>query len=88
MLFDLQNAEIIPSKKDTYILPDKYVGRYGNGYYENIAACGLHKIDIDGLWQALHESKPTDSLAGQIIELTEFCQKSLEEFDLLKDIIP
>lgn len=88
MLFDLQNAEIIPSKKDTYILPDKYVGRYGNGYYENIAACGLHKIDIDGLWQALHESRPTDSLAGQIVELTEFCQKSLAEFDLLKNITP
>jgi len=88
MLFDLLNAEIIPPKKDTYILPDRYIERYGNGYYENIAACGLHKIDIEGLWEALHESSPTDSLAGQIVELTEFCQKSLAEFELLKDITP
>ncbi|MDL2255602.1 recombinase family protein [Parabacteroides sp. OttesenSCG-928-K15] len=87
MLFDLLNAEIIPSRKDTYILPDKYVGRYGNGYYENMTACGLHKIDIEGLWQALCESRPTDSLSGQIVELTEFCQKSLAEFELLEEII-
>lgn len=87
MLFDLLNAEIIPPGKDTYILPDKYIGRYGNGYYENMAACGLHKIDIEGLWQALHESRPTDSLAGQIVELTEFCRNSLAEFDLLEEII-
>lgn len=86
MLFDLLNAEIIPPKRDTYILPDKYAGRYGNGYYENMAACGLHKIDIEGLWQALHESRPTDSLAGQIVELTEFCQKSLAEFELSEEI--
>lgn len=84
ILFDLRNAEIISPRKDTYILPDKYAERYGSGYYENIVACGLHKIDIDGLWQALSESRPTDSLAGDIIELTEFCQKSLAEFDLLK----
>ena len=86
MLFDLQNAEIVPPKKDVYILPNKYAERYGNGYYENITACGLHKIDIDGLWQALHESRPTDSLAGQIVELTEFCQNSLAEFNLLEEI--
>lgn len=84
MLFDLQNTEIIPDKKDSYILPDKYLSRYGNGYYENITACGLHKIDFDGLWQALHESRPADSLAGDIVELTEFCQKSLAEFELSK----
>ncbi|GAB0481688.1 recombinase family protein [Alistipes indistinctus] len=82
MLFDLRNAEIIPSEKGAYILPDKYAGRYGDGYYENIAACGLHKIDIEGLWQALQESRPTDSLASQIVELTEFCQSSLSEFEL------
>jgi hypothetical protein len=82
MLFDLRNAEIISKEKDSYILPDKYAKRYGDGYYENLAACGLHKIDIDGLWQALQASRPADSLAGQIIELTEFCQKSMEEFGL------
>lgn len=82
ILFDLRNAEIIPSEKDAYILPDKYAGRYGDGYYENLTACGLHKIDIEGLWQALQASKPTDSLAGQIVELTEFCQSSLSEFEL------
>lgn len=82
MLFDLRNAEIVPPKKGIYILPNKFNGCYGDSYYENIAACGLHKIDIEGLWQALQESKPTDSLAGDIIELTEFCQKSLAEFDL------
>jgi hypothetical protein len=86
MLFDLQNAEIIPPKKDIYILPNKYAERYGSGYYENIIACGLHKIDIDGLWQALHESRPTDSLAGQIVELTEFCQNSMAEFKLSEEI--
>jgi DNA invertase Pin-like site-specific DNA recombinase len=86
VLFDLLNAEIISHRKNTYILPDKYVERYGNGYYENIAASGLHKIDIDGLWQALCESKPTDSLDGQIVELTEFCQKSLAKFESLKEI--
>ena len=82
VLFDLRNAEIIPSEKDAYILPDKYAGRYGDGYYENLAACGLHKIDIEGLWQALHESRPADALAGQIVELTEFCRQSLAEFEL------
>ena len=82
VLFDLRNTEIIPSEKDAYILPDKYAGRYGDGYYENLAACGLHKIDLEGLWQALHESRPADSLAGQIVELTEFCQSSLSEFEL------
>lgn len=82
MLFDLRNAEIIPSEKDAYILPDKYAERYGDGYYENLAACGLHKIDIEGLWQALQESRPADVLAGQIVELTEFCKDSLAEFGL------
>jgi DNA invertase Pin-like site-specific DNA recombinase len=84
MFFDLRNAEIISPQKDIYILPERYAEHYGSGYYENITACGLHKIDIEGLWQALSESRPTDSLAGDIIELTEFCQKSLAEFDLLK----
>lgn len=86
MLFDLRNAEIIPAEKDVYILPEIYIERYGDGYYENIAACGLHKIDIEGLWQALHESRPADSLAVQIVELTEFCQQSLAEFELSKKI--
>ncbi len=85
MLFDLRDAEIIPSEKDAYILPDKYAGRYGGGYYENLTACGLHKIDIDGLWQALQESRPADVLAGQIVELTEFCQNSIAEFELNND---
>jgi len=82
VLFDLRNAEIIPTEKDSYILPDKYASRYGDGFYENIAACDLHKIDLEGLWQALQKSKPADSLAGQIVELTEFCQSSLSEFGL------
>jgi len=47
---------------------------------------GLHKIDIEGLWQALYESRPADSLAGQIVELTEFCQRSLAEFELSEKI--
>ncbi len=84
MFFNLRDAEIIPHKKGIYILPYKYNSRYGNDYYENITTCGLHKIDIEGLWQALHESKPTDSLAGNIVELTEFCQKSMAKFELLK----
>ena len=54
--------------------------------YENLAACSLHKIDIEGLWQALEESRPTDSLDGQIVELTEFCQKNLTEFGLIEKI--
>ena len=82
LLFDLRNAGIIPSEKDAYILPDKYTGRYGDGFYETLTACGLHKIDIDGLWQVLQQSRPTDSLAGQIVELTEFCKDSLAEFKL------
>lgn len=82
VLFDLRDAEIIPSNKDGYILPDKFAERYGYGYYENMTACGLHKIDIEGLWQALQESRPADSLSGQIIELTEFCQQSLAEFEI------
>jgi hypothetical protein len=77
MFFDLNNAEIISEKKDGYILPNKYAGHYGDGYYENLTACDLHKIDIEGLWQALEKSKPADSLVGQIVELTEFRQKSL-----------
>lgn len=87
VLFDLRNAGIIPSERDAYILPDKYVERYGDSFYENLAACGIHKIDIEGLWQALQESMPADSLAGQIVELTEFCQKSLKEVGLTQEII-
>ena len=86
ILFDLNDAQIISAKKDTCILPNKYANRYGNGYYENISACDLHKVDFDGLWQALQESLPTDSLAGQIVELTEFCQTNLAEFGLLEEI--
>jgi len=82
MLFNLRNAMIVSGEKDACILPQKYAGRYGEGYYENLAACDLHKIDIDGVWQALHESRPADSLAGQIIELADFCRQSLAEFGL------
>ena len=86
LFFDLRDAGIIPKERDGYILPDKYAERYGDGYYETLAACGLHKIDIDGLWQALQESRPTGSLAGDIIELTEFCQKSMAEFGLSEEL--
>jgi len=86
MFFDLRDAKIMSEKKDGYILPDKYAERYGDGYYENLAACDLHKIDIEGLWQALHESKPADSLAGDIVELTNFRQNTLAEFGLLEKI--
>ena len=86
MFFDLHDAAIISEKKDGYILPDKYAKRYGDGYYENLTVCDFHKVDFEGLWQALHESKPTDSLAGQIVELTEFRQKSLAEFGLSETI--
>ena len=82
MFFDLRDAQIISEEKDGYILPDKYAERYGDGYYENLAACDLHKIDIEGLWQALHESRPADSLAGDIIELTDFRHNTLAEFGL------
>ena len=86
MFFNLLDAEIISKEKDKYILPNKYAERYGNGYYENLTDCNLHKIDIEGLWQASHESKPASSLAGQILELTEFNQKSLAEFGLSEQI--
>ncbi len=88
LLFDLRDAIIIDVEKEGYILPDKYAERYGGGYYENLTACGLHMIDIEGLWQALHESRPTDSLAGQIVELTEFCRDSLAEFGLMDETNP
>ena len=84
MLFDLQNAEIIPEESDVYIVPYKFAEQYGDGYYENLAACDLHKIDFEGLWQVLHESRPTGWLAGKIVELTEFCQTSLTEFGIKK----
>ena len=83
MFFDLRDTKIISKQKDGYILPDKYAERYGDGYYENLLSCDLHKIDIEGVWQALHESKPTDSLAGYIVELTDFRQNALAEFGLL-----
>lgn len=86
LFFDMHDAVITSKEKDGYILPNKYAERYGDGYYETLAACGLHKIDIDGLWQALQQSRPTDSLAGQIVELTEFCQKSLAEFGITEEI--
>ena len=86
MFFDLHNAEIILKEKEGCILPEKYAKRYGDEYYENFVACDLHRIDIEGLWQVLHESKPTDSLAGNIVELTEFSQNSLSEFGLLDKI--
>jgi hypothetical protein len=84
IFFDLRNSQIISEKKDGYILPDKYVERYGEGYYENFATWGLHKIDIEGHWQAMQESKPIDSFAGQIVELAEFCQTNLSKFGLLE----
>ena len=84
MFFDLRNAAIISNEKDDYILPNKYAERYGDEYYENLTACDLYKIDIGGLWQALHKSKPAGSLGGQIVELTEFCQDNLAEFGILE----
>jgi DNA invertase Pin-like site-specific DNA recombinase len=86
MFFDLRDAKIILEEKNGCVLPKKYAERYGEGYYENLTAYDLHKIDIEGLWQALYESRPADSLAGQIVELTEFRQKSLAEFKLLEEI--
>ena len=86
MFFDLRDAMIMSGEKDGRILPAKYAGRYGPGYYETFAACGLHKIDLEGLWQALRESRPADSLAGQIVELTEFCQANLAEFGLSEEV--
>jgi len=86
MFFDLHNAEIISERENGYILPEKYAERYGDGYYENLVTGGLHKIDIEGLWQASQESKPADSFAGQIMEFTEFCQENLAEFGLLEKI--
>jgi len=83
MFFDLRDVLILSEEKNGYILPDKYVERYGDGFYENLVACDLHKIDIEGLWQALQESRPADPLAGNIVELTEFCHNSLAEFGLL-----
>jgi hypothetical protein len=85
MFFDLRKTQIISDERNAHILPAKYAKRYGDGYYENLTACDLHKIDIDGLWQALQESRPADSLAGHIVELTEFCQKNLSEFGLLEE---
>lgn len=84
LFFDLNNVEIISKNKNEYILPNKYINSYGEEYYENLITCDLHKIDIGGLWQALQESKPADSLEGQIIELAEFCKENLTEFNLLE----
>ena len=86
MFFELQNVQIISKEISGYMLPNKYAGRYGDGYYENLTACDLHKIDFEGTWQALQESKPADSFAEQIIELSDFCQNNLGEFGLLKEI--
>jgi hypothetical protein len=86
ILFDLCDAQIISAKKDTCILPNKYANRYGNEYYKNLTACDLHKVDFDGLGKALQESRQTDSLARQIVELTEFCQTNLAEFGLLEEM--
>ena len=86
MFFDLNDAKIISKEKDTCIIPSKYTNRFGDGFYENLTACNLHKIDMDGLWKALKESKPTCSLAGHIVELTEFRQKSLAEFGLSENL--
>ena len=81
-MFDLNDAMTITNGNNERALPQKYASRYGNEYYENLTACGVHKIDLDGLWQALQKSKPVDPLAGQIIEISEFCHKSLAEFGL------
>jgi DNA invertase Pin-like site-specific DNA recombinase len=87
LFFDLHDVMIVTDEKDSNVLPDKYAGRFGDGYYENFVAYGLHKIDIDGNWQILHESKPTkDSQTGQITELAEFRRKSLEEFGLSDEV--
>ena len=82
IFFDLYNAKIISEENNIQIFPNKYAEHYGDGFYENITACGLHKIDIEGIWQAFCESNPADSLAGKIIELNNFCQTSLSEFKI------
>ena len=82
LFFDLRNVQIIQKEKDGYTLPSKYSKRYGNGFYENIATCDLYKIDNEGVWQALCESKPTDALVEQIVELTDFCQTNMAEFGI------
>jgi hypothetical protein len=92
MLFDLNDAEFVGQVKTAkteypeFILPQKYIDKYGEEFYQNMVATNLHRIDIDGLWQALYESQPTDSLSGQLIELAEFCDKSLDEFGIKGEI--
>jgi len=82
IFFDLRDNKIISKEKGGYILPDKYVERFGNGYYETLTAHNQHKIDKGELWQASQESVPADSLAEQVVELAGFCQNSLAEFDI------
>jgi DNA invertase Pin-like site-specific DNA recombinase len=84
MFFDLHNAQIIAGK-DEYILPKKYAERYGNDFYENLTTCDVHKIDLEGVWQALQKSKQFDLSAGQVIELTEFCKDSLAKLKSSKE---
>jgi len=82
VFFDLNNAKIITDDKDGFLLPVKYEKCYGDSFYENRVSGGLHKIDVEGLWQASCESMPDDVLAKQIEELNEFCLNSLAEFGL------
>jgi DNA invertase Pin-like site-specific DNA recombinase len=85
IFFDLRDAMIVFKEENRCMLPSKYAEHYGNEYYQNLAACDLHKIDIDGLWEALQKSKPTNSLAGDIVELNNFCQTSLDEFGFTEE---
>ena len=87
LLFSLREAIVISDSKDKSLLPSKYAHKYGDDYYENITKCNLHKIDIEGLWEAMQESKPHESVEAQLIELTEFCQKSFTAFGLEEDIV-
>jgi len=80
ILFDLSNVLII--KNDAGALPEKFASSYGNPYYENLTACQLHRIDIQGLWKVLAKSEPSETHVGQILEITEFCNSSLQEFEL------
>ncbi|MCL2860953.1 MAG: recombinase family protein [Firmicutes bacterium] len=86
ILFDLSDAQIVPDKKGSnevsFILPSRYAQSYGKEYYSNLVSSGLHRVDVDDLWQALQESKVYDPLAGQVLELKEFCNEVMNEFGI------
>jgi len=87
MLFDLSDAQILSQNKESndseeYILPVRYAQSYGREYYSNIVSGGLHRIDVNNLWQALEESRVFDPLVGQVLELKEFSQNIMVEFGI------